>query len=665
VILENGMATPALRTVNRDIPNLSFRAEVSPSTIDVDKRTVELIWTTGARVLRGFWEPYYEELSLDAKHVRMDRLRSGSAPLLNAHSSSSLEDVIGVIESARLDKGGKTGSATVRFDSGTLGEEVFRKVREGILRSVSVGYRVYKMSKIEDGETTTPVYRAVDWEPYEISVVPVGADAGAVMRSAGTTVYPCIFEERAMEEDDVKTNIPPAAQPPAPPAAAVSAEQVRAEERARISRIQSIGRALKRPDAEIQSAIDTGVSLEAFRAAAQDNFADESTLSFGKISAGESEHEKFQRGMQTWILEKAGVSAIVGEFEKTQGRSHDSNAGEFRGLRMVEIARMCLERAGVNTSRMLPMDIVGKAMTHRSSTVAASTGDFPLILENTMHKSMLASYGTTPDTWSMFCSIGSVSDFRDHSRYRLSSFSRLSKINELGEYANKAIPDATKEKIGADTLGNTVGISRKAIINDDMQAFSRLPVMLGRAARLSIEALVYDLLALNGGLGPLMNDGQTLFHATHGNIGTGAAISVASLDADRVLMASQKDRANNEILEIRPSILLLPVGLGGQARVINQSQFDVDVTNKFQVPNKVVGLFSKIVDTARVSGTRRYQFADPSIVPTIEVVFLDGQQQPFFDVDQPWNVDGASYKIRLDVGAGAVDFVGALTNAGA
>ena len=106
-------------------------------------------------------------------------------------------------------------------------------------------------------------------------------------------------------------------------------------------------------------------------------------------------------------------------------------------------------------------------------------------------------------------------------------------------------------------------------------------------------------------------------------------------------------------------------GLGGQARVINGSQYDTDiVANKFLVPNKVQGLFNDIVDTPRLSGTRRYMFTDPAQIPTIEVAFLEGVQEPFLEMQEGWRIDGIEWKERLDYGVAAVDFRGAVTNAG-
>lgn len=676
----------AQRSVTRDMPQLSFRASFEPSTVDVDKRTVQLTWTTGARVLRGFWERYYEELSLDPRHVRMGRLQSGAAPLLNAHSSWDLRDVIGVVENAKLE--GKRGTATVRFDSGPEGEDAFRKVREGILRNVSVGYATYKMEKLEDGETTIPVYRAVDWEPHEISMVPIGADAGAVTRSGGGMTNPCVFiEERAMPEPvtppaanqnpTADSAVPPTAAPtPAPQPVAGDGQQRDAAtlERERILGIQRVGKACRRPESEINDAITKGTKLDAYRAAAIDAMADAPPEEGGQIvvdnkrsvTAGEDAHDKWMRGAQNWIIQRAAVSGIVAEAAKRSGEKIDLDPGEFRGLRMIDLARQWLERAGVNTKGMLAQELVGKAFTVRSSGLA-TTSDFPNLLENTLHKILLSAYAVTPDKWSRFCSRGTVSDFKPHKRYRLGSFGALSDLNEAGEFTNKAIPDGERQSQQAGTKGNIIGISRKAIIDDDLGAFSTLATGLGRAARLSVEVNVFAELAKNGGLGPVMADGKTLFHADHGNIGAGSILSAANLDADRVLMGKQKDPSSNDLLELRPAILLLPIDLGGQARVINDSQFDPDtVVNKAQMKANIAGkMFSDIVDTGRIIGTRRYLFADPAIAPTIEVAFLDGQETPFMEMKEGWRVDGVEWKVRLDFGVAAVDHRGAVTNAGA
>src|SRR5262245_58951852 len=95
-----------------ELPRMSRAVSILPNTLDDAHRTVDVVWTTGARVLRGFFDRYWEELSLDPKHVRMKRLNNG-APFLNSHDSTDTSGVIGVVQSASLEA--KRGVATIRF----------------------------------------------------------------------------------------------------------------------------------------------------------------------------------------------------------------------------------------------------------------------------------------------------------------------------------------------------------------------------------------------------------------------------------------------------------------------------------------------------------------------------------------------------------------------
>lgn len=187
---------------------LTGRAVFMPDTVDEEKRTVELVWTSGARVLRGYWDQFWEELSLDPKHVRMGRLNNG-APLLDSHSMYRVSDVLGVVESARLEK--NRGVAVVRFakaEDDPEADKVFRKVKDGILQNISVGYRVHKFEQTDGADGDIPIRLAVDWEPHELSIVPVGADDEAGFRSAQKLETPCELisaaRSRALPQDAAK-----------------------------------------------------------------------------------------------------------------------------------------------------------------------------------------------------------------------------------------------------------------------------------------------------------------------------------------------------------------------------------------------------------------------------------------------------------------------------
>lgn len=170
------------RTVT--MPPFDLRAEVG--TVNDSTRTVELTFATAkADVLRYDWasgKRFFERLSLDPKHVRMTRLQSGTAPLLDSHSAYSIANIIGVVDSAALEA--KRGIASVRFSKREEVEPYYQDVREKIIRNVSLGYRVFRFEDLAETREGFPVRQAIDWEPFEISMVPMGADAGARTRSA-------------------------------------------------------------------------------------------------------------------------------------------------------------------------------------------------------------------------------------------------------------------------------------------------------------------------------------------------------------------------------------------------------------------------------------------------------------------------------------------------
>ena len=369
------------------------------------------------------------------------------------------------------------------------------------------------------------------------------------------------------------------------------------------------------------------------------------------IETVEDETDKVRAAVVQSVLARAGLRDGKGEVIRVDA------SNPFRGHKLLDIARASLDRAGIKTAGMSQMDVVAAAFTQSGS-------DFPILLENTMHKALQAAYGVAALTWNRFCAIGSVSDFRAHNRYRVGSLSNLDAVNELGEFKSKTIPDGEKSSITAGTKGNIINLSRQAVINDDLGAFVNLSASLGRAAARTIEADVYAMLALNSGMGPTMSDGKALFHTDHGNIAADGVWSVDVLESMRTKMAMQMDVGGNDYLDLRPAIVLCSIANGGDLRVINESQYDPDTANKLQKPNKVRGLFRDVVDTPRLAAGRGYAFADPSEAPVLEVAFLDGAQDPYLEVQDGFDVDGARYKVRLDFGTAAIDYRGAVTAKG-
>jgi hypothetical protein len=638
---------------NLQLPKLQTRAEFVPSTFKEDARTVEVTWSTGAQVRKtDFWSDkvWIEELSMRPEHVRLERLNAG-APLLPNHEYAGLGDVIGVVERAWL--AGNEGRAVVRFSKRDDVKPIMDEVKDGILRNISVGYRVNKLEKLDERKDELPIYRAIDWTPMEISIVPIPADAGAQVRSDNDNQAVIIINP---PEENIMAEIAEPTADQTRAATAVQTDQAREPqpqtlnaaditklERERISGIRSFGKLARVEEGMVNDLVERGISLTDAKNAMLEKWGKlvDAETTRGDASVTTDEKDKF-------ILQ--GVNAIC-----ARGGVEKMDAGnEMRGMRLTEIAKLCLDRSNIISRGIDEREMVRRAFT-------SSTSDFPVLLESAMHKTLLAAYGTAPDTWSRFCKIGSVTDFRAHNRYRTGSFGNLETLSELSEFKNKSIPDGEKASITATTKGNTINISRQTIINDDLSAFIGLSQMLARAAKRTIESDVYALLAAN----PTMADGFRLFSSDHGNLaGTAAVVTVDSLDAARIQMALQMDISGNDYCDLVPKIWLGGMAQGGNARVVNGAVYDPDTANKLQKPNKVAGLFQEIIDTPRISGTEWYMFADANEATVIEVAFLNGEQEPYLENELGFDVDGMRWKVRLDYGVAAMDFKGAVKNAG-
>ena len=684
IVAPGGAAAEGVRLSNMPIGARLAAA----STYDAEARTVEITAATENPVRMPGWqlgidyEYYLEILDCSLNSVDFSQVAAGNCPLLDSHGRWSLEDRLGVIRTARIEN--KELITLAAFGQSDKARTVEADVAANTAPKASVGYRREQMI-FERMEGEVPVYRVTRWAVTEVTFCPIAADPNAGVRSASASVSPCtIMENRAMPQDNdaagaADTTIDlvpenggersdthrPAVQPSIARFTGSSALAL-------VDQARAFGDTVVTRAQELIAQNEKGeISQEGARTALLTAIVDAQRTATGGISTGgrpievgQDARDKFVAGATNAILLRAGLADMVRAAATLRGEKIDLDPGEFRGIRNVELARMSLERAGQRVDSYDRDVIVGQALALRSGPMQ-STSDFPLLLENVMHKTLQAAYLTTPDTWRRFTGVGSVTDFRPHPRYLRGTFGALDDVLEDGEFKNKAIPDAAKESISAKTKGNIVALTRQAIVNDDMSAFSSITVDLARAAKLSVEKDVYALLALNGGLGPLMNDGLPLFDAAHHNIGTAAAPGVTSIDLMRQLMASQTDVSGHEILDIKPAIWLGPLTLGGAVRVTVNSEFDPDTASKLQRFNMVRNIYSDVVDTARLSGTRWYNFADPSVAPAIEVVFLNGNQEPYTEMREGWRVDGTEFKIRHDYGVGALNWRSAATNAGA
>lgn len=189
---------------NRDLPIETRSAPIT--AINTDARTIEVTWTTGAKVDRFDWmsgQRYVEELVVSDKAIRLGRLNAGG-PVLDSHNVyGGLGSLLAVVERAWIENG--EGRAVVRFpkaEDDAEADKVFRKIADKIIRSLSVGYR---RLKIEVDKSKDPqVWRVVDWEPFEISFVTVPADVGAQVRDGKVETFRCEFRASLPDHNEAR-----------------------------------------------------------------------------------------------------------------------------------------------------------------------------------------------------------------------------------------------------------------------------------------------------------------------------------------------------------------------------------------------------------------------------------------------------------------------------
>ena len=249
----------------------------------------------------------------------------------------------------------------------------------------------------------------------------------------------------------------------------------------------------------------------------------------------------------------------------------------------------------------------------------------------------------------------SAKNFRAKMALMLSEAPTLEKVNQPGEFKSGTLSEAA-ETYRLETFGRIVAISRQALINDDLRAFTSLNTRFGTAAA-EFEALqLLALLESNSGNGPTMADGKTLFHADHGNKArTGAAPSETTLDAARIAMRKQTGLAGGRI-SVAPRYALVPAEL--------ETTMDKLVAATTGDVNPFANRLTPIVEARLTSPKRWYLAADPAQMDGLEYAYLDGEPGPQIESRNGFEVDGVQIKVRMDFGAGFIEHRGWYANPG-
>ena len=425
-----------------------------------------------------------------------------------------------------------------------------------------------------------------------------------------------------------------------------AAERARAEERHRIATIHDAARKLGVAASVADDLVARGVGVDAARAALIDAAA-------ARDAQAETRPHVRTGGLDASETRRAAVEAALLHRYDPGRFALSEPAREWRGLSLIEMARGWLEAEGVRV-RGLSRDEIATRALH-------STSDFPAILAGVTNKTLRNAYETAPRTYPAIARRTTVADFKLVHRLQLGEAPQLEKVNQSGEFKRGTIGEA-QETYRIETFGKVIGITRQVLINDDLDAFTRVPALFGTSAATLESDVVWGIFTAN----PAMADGDALFHASHKNLaGTGAALDVAGLAKARTAMAQQRGLDGKTLLNVRPTYLVVPSALELTAEQL-LAQNIVPAKAADVVPSSIRSL--AVIAEPRLDPASGavpwFLVASPAAIDTIEYAYLEGQEGVALETRMGFDVDGVEVRARLDFGAKAIDWRGLYKNPG-
>lgn len=632
------------------------------SAVDAEARTIPASLSSELEVMRWFGR---EVLSHEKGAVDLSRAQDG-LPLLWNHNS---DIPIGLVENVRLEGGKLRGM--LRFSRNAKAEEVWRDVQDGMLRNISIGYQIHDWIESKDSD----LIRVVNWELAEASIAPVPADPTVGINRG---------RETAMSDETVKA-APVAATDDKVidiNAARDEGRKIERQRMAEVSKVFDLSIVSRRPEvvALRQRAIDEGWTPDQARQAVLELLDSTPAVDHRGISddalgirhdqdarhqgrhttvkPGEDALDKFKRGAEEALIVRAGLDSSREAVSKAR-------AGGFVGVRLSRMAQMYLELAGVDTRGLNDDALAKRALMTRAQGM--TTSDFTNLLANTANKALLKGWDSAPETWRMWTRIGQVPDFKTADRTGLSGFSSLAVVPEDGEITYGKFTDR-KETIQAVSYAKKFRLTYQAIKNDDLNAFTTIPMGMGRAAQRMIGDIVYALL---DNTGPTLNqDSIALWDtSTHKNyVAAATAPTVATLNTAEAAMAKQTDPNHGKALNISPKYLMVPVALKATAIELMTSEFVPDAspgstTGKNTMTRNIWRDRLEVITDPRLdsqtNGTAAwYLAADPNVFDTVEVAFVDGIAEPYLREEEEWDTRGVEWVVGVDFGVAALDWRG-------
>lgn len=321
-------------------------------------------------------------------------------------------------------------------------------------------------------------------------------------------------------------------------------------------------------------------------------------------------------------------------------------AAAYMGMSIIEMAAASVGHRGAIRSWGEKEQVLMQAMH--------TTSDFPAIFENALNKQLQEKYQLAAPTYRQISRKRNFKDFRPMPLVRTGDFPTLKPISEAGEIKWGTFGEGREQAL-ISSYGVGVTISRQMMINDELGAIDEVLSNYGMTVALFEERTFYAF-----ALAAVMADGNTIFHASHGNLASGgaaSAINTAAVSAGRAAMRKQKSIDGNT-LNIVPNILLV-----GPDKETEAEMFVAQITPTATTDvNPFSGRLTPVV-TAEISGNAWYLLSSAN--PCWIHGYLEGAEAPRLRTDEPFGRQGFSMTLEHDFGLGAADYRGGYKNNGA
>ena len=302
----------------------------------------------------------------------------------------------------------------------------------------------------------------------------------------------------------------------------------------------------------------------------------------------------------------------------------------------------------------------------QASSSGFSTLSMSGVLSNLANKTMQRAFDTFESVYREFCRVVPHSDFKIHTRYRVSELGDLEQVGPTGEITHTERSEASYTNQVA-TYARMLAITRVMQRNDDLAAFNDIFASFGEAAKRTLEKSVFTKL-LDNTDGFFANAPAAPLKPNALAAGGSSALSPTSLGVAETYFWEQEDELGNPI-SLAPSILLVPPAKYRDAVNITSKTTVVAAGNvvsgeEVRISNEYVGEFrpvkSPFLSAAAIVGNSKnkwFLLSKPTAsVALMEVAFLDGRQSPLLASDDTdFNTLGYQWRVVWDWGVAKME----------